>query len=484
MIKVNGFSAVTVALTLTLAGCGGGGGGGNDPASGGAAGSEDGGSQQQEPGTRESLNVLSPTLMEKVTVDADVFRPDVAISDAGKALAVWAEDVNGTLRLVAVEGDAEEGTWSSKTFLDDGKGLLAPSETWLSTQVTMDASGNAVIAWIQSVEESEATHLKTIDYSLESGFDTPVDHGPTTSFHLKGNDSGDVLIVWETEFAPGQNDISAAFRPSGASSWDATKNLTNGAITEEYVSATALYLSRIAMNEAGEATLFYKGKGSVVESTSTKLQTLYRNADGIWDFPEPLVEGATALDVVYFATEIDENGNRFSGWIQSDTDGIQIMGVTGGADILDAEAVEYYSSAENTIRLEATYRDTGALFVAAEQEMNSQGLRPLVTVEVIGEEVNPEVYDTGGRYLRLESAGNRVVSLGRNRCSTGMGVRESLEQRQLMSEPFCSEGNAKENIELAITPDRAGVFAGIGTILDDSTFPATRHDVIELNFFR
>lgn len=484
MIKVNGFSAVTVALTLTLAGCGGGGGGGNDPASGGAVGSGDDGSQQQEPDTRESLTVLSPTLMEKVTFDADVYRPDVAISDAGKALAVWAEDVNGTLRLVAVEGDAEEGTWGSKTFLDDGKGLLDPAETWMSTQVTMDALGNGVIGWIQSVEGSDKTHLKTIAYSPESGFDSPVDHGPTSSFQLKGNDAGDVLIVWDMEFAPGQHDIAAAFRPSGASSWDARKNLTNAEITEEFVSSTALYRSRIAMNESGEATLFYRGEGRTVESTSTKLQTLYRDAGGRWSFPEPLLEGAATTDVVYIATAIDEAGNRFSGWIQRDTDGIQIMGVTGTADTLDNQSVEYFSSTENTIRLEATYREDGALVVAAEQALNSQGLRPLVTVEVIGEEINPKVYDSGGRYLRLESAGNRVVSLGRNRCSTGMGVRESLEQGQLMSEPFCSEGNARENVELAITPGRAGVFAGIGRILDDSTFPATRHDVIELTFFR
>ena len=84
----------------------------------------------------------------------------------------------------------------------------------------------------------------------------------------------------------------------------------------------------------------------------------------------------------------------------------------------------------------------------------------------------------------LGSVGNRVIALGRNNCATGMGVRESNEQGILMSEPECSEGNAKENIELAITPQRAGVFAGIGSIRDESTFPAIRQDVIELTFFR
>jgi len=89
MIKLNGFSAVTVALTLILAGCGGGGGDGTAP--GASVGPEDDGSQQEDSNGRESLQVLTPTVMDKVTIDAKVFRPDVAISDEGKALAVWAE---------------------------------------------------------------------------------------------------------------------------------------------------------------------------------------------------------------------------------------------------------------------------------------------------------------------------------------------------------------------------------------------------------
>ena len=484
MFKRNGFTAVAAALTLILAGCGGGSGGGGETAPGDSSALEDDGSQQQEPGGREALEVLTSTVMEKVTIDTKVYRPDVAISDQGEALAVWAEEVNGKIRLAAVEGDAEEGTWGSKTFLDDGKGIYVPGSAWLSTQVTMDASGNGMIGWIQSVEDSDKTHLKTIAYSTESGFDSPVDHGPTRSFILKGNDAGDVLIMWEMEFALNKYDITSAFRPSGASSWETKQNLTGGEETGEYTSPNSLYLSRIAMNESGEATLLYKGTGPAVESNSRKLQALYRDANGEWSFPETLVEGAAITNVGPFATAIDKAGNRFSGWVHRNSDDILLLGVMTTAEMAGSQNIEYFASIESAARLAATYRKDGSLVVAAEQEMTSQGLRPLMTLEIIGEEVNQKVYGTGGRYLSLESAGNRVVSLGRNRCSTGMGVRESIEQGQLMSEPLCSTGNAQENVELAVTPDRAGVFAGIGTVLDESTFPATRQNVVELTFFR
>jgi len=482
MIKLNGFSAVTVALTLILAGCGGGGGGG-DAAPGASVDPEGDGSQQEDSNGRESLQVLTPTVMDKVTIDAKVFRPDVAISDEGKALAVWAEEVNGTLRLVAVEGNAEEGTWGSKSFLDDGQGLYAPNEAWLFTQVTMAASGNGMIGWMQSVEDSDKPHLKTIAYSPETGFDSPVDHGQTRAFILGGNNAGDALIMWEMEFAPNKQDIVAAFRPSGAT-WEPRQNLTDGEVTEEYASSFALYISQIAMNEAGEATLLYKGVGPVVDSKIRKLQALNLEANGTWTGPETFVEGAAITDVGSYATAISETGVRFTGWAENNSGNYQVFGVTTDAELEQGIRVSYMDTDENPpIRLAATYRADGSLFMAAETKL-STGIYPLLTNEVTESGTDTRRYANAGRYLTMASDGNRVITLGRNNCATGMRVRESNEQGSLMSEGECSGGNAKENIELAITPQRAGVFAGIGSIRDESTFPATRQDVVELTFLR
>jgi hypothetical protein len=483
MKKVNGFSAVTVALTLMLVGCGGGGGGGGDAAPGASVDPEGDGSQQDDSSGPESPKVLTPTVMDKVTIDAAVFRPDVAISDDGKALAVWAEEVNETLRLVAVEGNAEEGTWSSKTFLDDGQGLYAPNEAWLTTQVTMDASGNGVIGWMQSVEGSEIPHLKTIFYSPESGFDSPVDHGQTRAFILQGNDAGDALIMWEMEFAPSKQDIAAALRPAGSTTWAPKQNLTDGEVTEEYASSLALNFSRLSMNEAGEAILLYRGVGPAVDNKTAKLYVLSLDISASWVGPEAILAGSEIENLTHFAAAISDTGVRFAGWSENDSESYQAFGVTMDAALEQGSRVSYMDTVENPlIRLAATYREDDSLFMAAETQLNS--LHPLVTNEVTESGSDPQGYAYGGRFLTLASDGNRVIALGRNNCATGMGVRESNEQGILMSEPECSEGNAKENIELAITPQRAGVFAGIGSIRDESTFPAIRQDVIELTFFR
>jgi len=102
-----------------------------------------------------------------------------------------------------------------------------------------------------------------------------------------------------------------------------------------------------------------------------------------------------------------------------------------------------------------------------------------------GETVSHGVFAHGGRHLTMASDGDRVVALGLNDCGQGnLGVRESLESGQSMSNAKCATGNAGQDTTMAITPDRAGVFAGVGYVRDESTFPSTKHDTIELTFFR
>lgn len=420
--------------------------------------------------------------MQKVTRDNEVLMPDVAIANNGKALAVWPEEINGTLRLVAVEGDSETGEWGSKEFLDDGFGLFAPGTRDVHAQVVMDASGNGTIGWTQGVTGSDAVHLKTITYS-ESGFGVPVDHGESDSFALATNDAGDTFIVWESEYAPGKRDLIVSEKLASEAAWGQPQNLTGGLATNDHVKSFALEQAKIQVNEKREAMLFYYGAGSNIEGTTEKLQALNRDAEGVWTRPETILEGSEMADMTGFVAAMTSSEKRFFGWVsQVDTNHYEVRGVTheeGAA----SNVLAYGASDVPLIHLSAHYRDDGTLLFAA-QGKEDNATFPLMTIEVEGDDVVHDLYESGGRHLVVAGNEDRVVSAGVTGCNANYGVRESLTTGQELSEIKCAGGSVRKDAVLAITPDRAGLLAGVGSQVDESVWPAQRYDMIELTFFK
>ena len=177
--------------------------------------------------------------------------PVVAVDDQGAAVAAWRWS-DGAFLVVQAAVRSKEGVWSAPEVLS------APGRSTSQPQVAMDASGNALVAWLRNNGSWTAAQVAS---RPASGTWEPVQNlaergGDARRLDLAMNARGDAAVIWVQGRLEAAADLLAAFRPPGSRRW------SRAPVTEGWSGLEA----RIALDEQGNATAVWCGSWTISAS--------------------------------------------------------------------------------------------------------------------------------------------------------------------------------------------------------------------------
>jgi Ca2+-binding RTX toxin-like protein len=170
--------------------------------------------------------------------------PVIAVADQGAAVASWRWS-DGAFLVVQAAMRSNDGVWSAPEVLS------GPGRSASQPQVAMDASGNAVVAWIRYNGSWTAPQItsRTAGGKWEAVQNLSERGGNARRLDLAMNSSGDAAVTWIQGRLEASADLWSSFRPAASRRW-------NGApVTEGWDGLEA----RIALDEQGNATAVWAG---------------------------------------------------------------------------------------------------------------------------------------------------------------------------------------------------------------------------------
>ncbi|HHO76731.1 MAG TPA: hypothetical protein ENN05_09930 [Deltaproteobacteria bacterium] len=247
-----------------------------------------------------------------VSEGGSVIDPQVAMDDSGNALIVWSQDA-GHLNQVFMS-EYRGGAWT------DPVNISQSEHTAECAQVVMDNNGNALIVWYQS----DGDNLQTFKSEYRSGEWTHPS-GLADNISPDGQDayvpqvamdaSGNALITWDQTVDGGNLQIyKSEYRDGG---W------THPAGPEDSISPDGdAYNNQVAMNAGGNAVIVWEEYDGVA---SRILKSEYRG--GVWTPPEGLDDGISpdGQDPDFPRVAMDALGNALIVWCQDDGSRRQIF---------------------------------------------------------------------------------------------------------------------------------------------------------------
>lgn len=239
---------------------------------------------------------------------------DVGMNPNGTtATVVW---TNGATAW-ATQSDSD-GQWSPTQALPAGgnyNGAFYP-------RVTMDATGSATAAWVQTNNPSPGVFLYTVVATVFPGPSNPVWSAPVVissptdspfgPLMMKGNANGDVVAAWvgNNAYASGsryQETLANVYHP--ATGWDGPTALTDAS------TATLGYLTDVAINANGVAAVAYNFTATA--AGSVQRAQIARNSAGVWSAPtDPAAVSAGTL-TGYARIALDNTGLLTAIWVQA-----------------------------------------------------------------------------------------------------------------------------------------------------------------------
>lgn len=303
---------VTTLLLLALtAGCGASGGdstaggavpppGGGGPrgGSGGGGGGGGGGAAWQEPA--EIDEQLTPASAARVAVDPD----------SGDAVAVWLQSDGSRAVLWASRLDRSTGDWSAPEPIDDGGigGSSAP-------QLAADGQGNVFAVWIRDrdggggpTEPTVWVARRTAAGSWGSPFPLDAEAGRALSPRVAANASGEAVVAWIEPNGADDSLWTSRFDPSSGD-WS-TPSLVEGLSDPPVEDAASPW---VALADTGDAFVAWLQPASTGASPSVWASRLAAGAS-TWEVPEEIDDQLVAASSPKIGA--DAGGNAVVLWEQ------------------------------------------------------------------------------------------------------------------------------------------------------------------------
>jgi Ca2+-binding RTX toxin-like protein len=181
------------------------------------------------------------------------FAPAVALDDAGGAVASW-QWSNGAQLVVQAALRSAVGTWSDLEVLSvPGRGTSRP-------QVATDGDGNAFVAWTRYNGSWAAAQVarRRAGRGWETARDLSERGGNASGLDLAVNRRGDAVVTWvQSQLTAPRGDLWSSFRPAGSPRWGGPIPVTDSWYGLQ---------SRVAIDDAGNATALWAGTGSISAS--------------------------------------------------------------------------------------------------------------------------------------------------------------------------------------------------------------------------
>lgn len=221
-----------------------------------------------------------PSTLDTATVDTHT--PTVAISSNGDALALWNQDTGSRLQLLASHYAPESGWGTAQPVeADDSHGSA------YSQDVAMDDAGNAIAVW-----QYEDRTTWTARYEPDTGWGAPEaledDDGDAVRPRVAMNGAGDAMAVWPEvlfQYDPSTGLMGDAYvwaqRYALGTGWASPEIIAAGNYDTGYADVRA---PDVGLDSAGNAVAVFEQAGQLSYFVASQL-----NMPGsAWTAPEPL----------------------------------------------------------------------------------------------------------------------------------------------------------------------------------------------------
>jgi len=207
----------------------------------------------------------------------------VAVDPAGDAIAAWTDDDGAGMQSLVVRTRPAGGPWGAPETLASDRGVDAPA-------VTMDAAGDATVAWIESADGSTFDAHAARRGALDGSWSVPADFGPSDGTavvdpqtQVRADAAGDAIAAWlEHDTVTGVESVRGAVFSGGT--WSAPSTLSNPG------DASAAYdRPQIAPDASGGALVAWTAQRNA-DPTDFPLQTSTLGGGG-WTGPTDAIAG-------------------------------------------------------------------------------------------------------------------------------------------------------------------------------------------------
>ena len=171
------------------------------------------------------------------------FGQQIAVDNAGNAMAVWSQVDGSTINLYANRYNVVTGTWGTAQLIESG------GDAANSVQIAIDAQGNAIAVWTQSDGYSYSLYANRYNVTtgawgvaqlLETG------GGNTGSPQIAIDKYGNAVAVWITTYGANYSSIYANHYSAATDTWGTAQLIE---------SPGAVYGEQIAVDTQGNAMM-------------------------------------------------------------------------------------------------------------------------------------------------------------------------------------------------------------------------------------
>jgi PKD domain-containing protein len=274
-------------------------------------------------GSASAADWLAPKDISAANEEVDG-RPEVAVDQAGNAVAIWERHVGGEEIVEATERPAG-GDWSEPQVLS------LPGEEGQRSQVAIDASGTAIAVWITGESSTDyvvrsAARPPGGEWSEPEDVSDAISEAVTPQLAL---DAGSEAVAVWTAFDAGDRILQGAVR-SANGEWSEPDDLSDAG---QFV--TPLEAPDAAIDAAGNAIAVW-----TLEGGNYVVQAAVRPAGGDWEEPDDL--SGVGEDAREPVVAMSPAGDAIAAWTHFDSSDIVQAAVRpaggdwAGADDLSA----------------------------------------------------------------------------------------------------------------------------------------------------
>ena len=307
--------------------------------------------------------------------------PVVAVNDEGAALAAWRWS-DGAFLVIQAAARSKAGVWSTAEVLS------GPGRSASQPMISMDANGNALVAWLRYNGSWTAAQVayRTAAGNWEAAYNLSERGGNARRLDLAMNSRGDAVVTWTQTQLTAAADLWSSVRMAGSNRW------ARVAVTDSWHGLEA----RVALDERGNTTVVWSG--------SLTISASFKPAGEAWQ-PNYLLskyDDVAAQPAV--TTQKPENATAV--WVRSGESGDMVQAVSYDVNTSKEQADEEEEEEE--------YED--------EEEYEEESLRVGETFRgtpgsdtLVGTPGNDVFFGYGGRDVIEGRGGNDIVYGGRGR---------------------------------------------------------------------
>jgi len=237
--------------------------------------------------------------------------PQIAIDNAGNAIAVWSQYDGTNYNIYANRYTASTNSWGTEELIESNDVANA-----LSPKIAVDSNGNAIAVWQQSDGNNESIYANFYAASTDS-WDTAAliesdNNGQAVEAQIAFDSAGNAIVVW-SQSVGGLNNIYSN-RYTLATGWGGAELIATGDVDNAD-------RPQIAIDSNGNAIVVWRELSALGAKVSIYASRYTASTDS-WG-TEALLESSDDGHAFDPRIAMDDDGNGVAVWWQPDSANIR-----------------------------------------------------------------------------------------------------------------------------------------------------------------